>query len=75
MMPGNTTVNVLKSEVAKMPLKGKPACPYCGRPLTFVYGDVDRGHLGQKCYTCGKTSLVDMACMKAYRICDDAAAG
>jgi transposase-like protein len=45
-----------KSEIQKMTLKGKPACPYCRRPLTFVYSDVEKGHLSQKCGKCGKTS-------------------
>jgi transcription elongation factor Elf1 len=60
-----------KSDVQKMPLKRKPACPYCGKPLTFVYSDVEKGHLGQKCGKCGKPSMLDMETMEVYQIRDD----
>lgn len=42
-----------------MRLKGKPRCPYCHRPLIFIYEDVPRGHLNQKCGNCGKPSIID----------------
>lgn len=62
---------VKKSLVNRMPLKGKPSCPYCGKTLIFIYNDVKEGHLGQKCGKCGKVSILDIGSLKTYQIVDD----
>ena len=49
-------------------LKGKPKCPCCGKPLTFICGDVEKGHINQKCVNCGKPALIDMRTMEAVAI-------
>ena len=47
----------------RMKVKGKPKCPFCNRTLAFIYEDVPHGHLNQKCWKCGKTSVVDVQTM------------
>ena len=61
----NTITN---AEAQKYGLKGKPECPCCGKPLTFICKDVTGGHLNQKCGNCGKPSIVDMSTMEVKLI-------
>lgn len=61
---------VRKSQIQRMKLKGKPACPYCNKPLTFGYEDLS-GHANQKCPNCGRNSFVDFNQMVAYKIMED----
>ena len=51
--------SISPTELNRMKIKGKPRCPYCRKPLTFIYEDVPRGHLNQKCGNCGKPSIVN----------------
>lgn len=62
---------VNRSVVLNMPLKGKPPCPYCKKPLGFIYEDAE-GHINQKCPNCGRTSWVDLSTMTVYEITEDA---
>ena len=61
---------ISRKEVADPGVRGKPKCPYCRKPLTFVCNDVKGGHLNQKCGKCGKGSIVDMGTMEAIAIDD-----
>lgn len=70
MRRGENCRTVLKSQIQGMKLKGKPACPYCNKPLTFGYEDL-RGHANQKCPNCGRNSFVDFNQMVAYKIMED----
>lgn len=62
---------ISKTDLQRMKLKGKPKCPYCQKPLTFIYDDIEKGHLSQKCGNCGKSSVVDTATMEVF-VFDDA---
>jgi transcription elongation factor Elf1 len=55
----------------KMTLRGKPKCPWCEKPLLYVYSDAKEGHLNLKCKNCGKKVLLDLSTMIAYKIDDD----
>ena len=70
MVNDKYSIAVPKSYIKKMKLKGKPPCPYCGKPLIFGYEDL-RGHANQKCPNCRRNSFVDFDTMKAYRIAED----
>ena len=59
---------ITQEEVKVLGLKGKPKCPACHKPLTYVCGDVSGGHLNQKCGNCGRYALVDMMTMEALPI-------
>ena len=49
---------IKKSDVEKLKLKGKPKCPACGNPLSFVYeGSI--GYSSVKCRRCNQTSLIN----------------
>ena len=49
---------ITKKELSRMPLRGKPKCPHCRRPLTYVYEGA-RGYTGEKCSRCGSEYLVN----------------
>ena len=57
------------SEVMKMKLKGKPCCPHCGRPLTFIY-EGSTGFSGEKCERCRKKYLVNTETLEVVEIVD-----
>ena len=49
---------ITRSEVGKLRLKGKPKCPACGNPLSFVYeGSI--GFSSVKCKRCSRESLIN----------------
>ena len=49
---------ISQEEVRNVKLKGKPKCPACGTPLTFVYeGSI--GFSGEKCPRCKQRFLVN----------------
>ena len=57
------TRRISTGKLNRMKVKGKPRCPFCNRTLSFIYEDVPHGHLNQKCWKCGKTSVVDLQTM------------
>ena len=58
---------ITKDEVQKMRLKGKPLCPNCSIPLTFVYeGSI--GFSGEKCQRCKQTFLVNTETLQVMTI-------
>lgn len=61
------------SDLSKMKLKGKPRCPYCERPVSFVYADMPQGHISQRCPNCGHQVLVDVGSMTAHKVITTAA--
>ena len=58
---------ITKTEVNKMKLKGKPKCPSCDNPLTFVYEGA-KGMLGEKCPRCKQEFLIDTETLDVFRI-------
>ena len=50
-----------------MKLKGKPKCPSCDNPLTFVYEGA-KGMLGEKCPRCKQEFLIDTETLDVFRI-------
>lgn len=61
------TMMIAKSEVQKMKLKGKPKCPACGIPLTFIY-EGSTGFLGEKCPRCKQEYLVNTGTLEVIKI-------
>lgn len=55
-------------ELRKMKLKGKPKCPYCEKPVGFIYDDLPHGHISQLCPNCGRKVLVDVGTMTVHKI-------
>lgn len=58
---------ITRLEVDKMKLKGKPRCPACGNPLSFVY-EGSNGFSSMKCNKCSQVSLVNTGTLKAILI-------
>ncbi len=54
-----------------MNLRGKPKCPFCNRPLTYVYEGA-KGMTGEKCKKCGQEYLVDTETLEVIRILNQA---
>ena len=61
---------ITKSELSKMRLKGKPRCPHCKRPLTFVYEGA-KGYTGEKCSKCGSEYLVNTETLEVTRVLEE----
>ncbi len=58
---------ISQEEVRKMKLKGKPKCPICNTPLTFVYeGSI--GFSGEKCSRCKQRFLINTATLEVLMI-------
>lgn len=49
-------------------LKGKPKCPYCEKPVSFIYDDIPHGHISQICPNCRHRVLLDVGTMTAHKI-------
>lgn len=62
---------ITKKEVLRMNLRGKPKCPFCNRPLTYVYEGA-KGMTGEKCKKCGQEYLVDTETLEVIRILNQA---
>ena len=58
IMKGRTMTTITKNQVKRMKLKGKPRCPKCRNPLTFVYEGAT-GVIGVKCLRCNCETLVN----------------
>ena len=61
---------ITKSELLKLRLKGKPKCPHCKRPLTFVYEGAT-GYTGEKCSKCGQEYLVNNETLQVIRVLEE----
>lgn len=61
---GNT---ITKIELSKLRLRGKPKCPHCNRPLTYVYEGA-KGFTGEKCSKCGQEYLVNIETLEVTKI-------
>ena len=55
-------------DLSKLKLKGKPKCPYCGKPVSFIYDDLPHGHISQLCPNCGRKVMLDVGTMTAHKI-------
>ena len=55
-------------DLSKMKLRGKPRCPYCERPVSFIYADMPQGHISQRCPHCGHQVLVDVGSLTAHKV-------
>lgn len=44
--------------LGSMKLHSKPHCPWCNKPLIFLYGDFPSGVICVKCRTCGNLAAV-----------------
>ena len=58
---------IKRSEISKMKLKGKPKCPTCGLPLTYVY-EGSKGFSGEKCQRCKREYLVNTETLEVSKI-------
>ena len=58
---------IARNVVEQMKLKGKPRCPACGNPLSFVY-EGSTGYSSMKCNKCSQVSLVNTGTLKAVLI-------
>jgi transposase-like protein len=58
---------ITKTEIQKMKLKGKPKCPACKNPLSFVYeGSI--GFSSVKCKRCSRESLINTETLEVILI-------
>ena len=58
---------ITKQQLRQFKLKGKPKCPHCHIPLTFVYeGSI--GYSGEKCPRCRNEFLVDTETLDVIEI-------
>ena len=55
------------TDVQKLKLKGKPKCPACNPPLTFIY-EGSTGYSGVKCKRCGQEFLINTETLEVLRI-------
>lgn len=58
---------ISRDEVSKMALRGKPKCPICNRPLTYVY-EGSKGYSGEKCQQCKQEFLVNTETLEVLQI-------
>ncbi len=58
---------ITRSELMSMKLKGKPKCPLCNNPLTYVYEGA-KGFTSQKCHRCKQEFLVDTETLEVRQI-------
>ncbi len=58
---------IARSEVRKMKLRGKPKCPCCDIPLTFIY-EGSTGMSGEKCPRCKQEYLIDTETLEVIKI-------
>lgn len=58
---------ITKTEVNKMKLKGKPKCPACGIPLTFIF-EGSTGFSSEKCPRCKQEYLVNTGTLEVIKI-------
>jgi len=56
------------SDLYRMKLRGKPTCPYCGKVVSFIFDDVQTGHISQRCPNCNHRVLVDAKLMVAHKV-------
>ncbi len=49
---------ISEDEVRKLQLKGKPQCPFCRKPLNYLYEGA-HGPISEKCGSCGNRFLID----------------
>lgn len=61
---------ITKRELSKMRLRGKPKCPHCKRPLTFVYEGAT-GYTGEKCSKCGQEYLVNTETLQVTMVLEE----
>jgi transposase-like protein len=58
---------ITKAEIKKMKLKGKPKCPACNNPLSYVY-EGSTGFSSVKCKRCSRESLINTETLEAILI-------
>ena len=58
---------ITQEQLQDMKLKGKPKCPMCGIPLTFIY-EGSTGFSSEKCPRCKQEYLVDTGTLEVIRI-------
>ena len=58
---------IMLSELHQLRLKGKPRCPVCNTPLTYVY-EGSTGYSGEKCKRCNQEFLVNTETLEVFRI-------
>lgn len=56
------------SDLRHMKLRGKPRCPYCEKPVSFIYDDMPQGHFSQFCPNCGRQVFVDVRSLTAHKV-------
>ena len=58
---------ITRSELMNMKLKGKPKCPCCKNPLSYVYEGAT-GFTSQKCHRCKQEFLVNAETLEVTQI-------
>lgn len=58
---------ISEEEVKQLRLRGKPRCPFCKIPLTYVY-EGSSGFTNQKCERCRNSFLVDSGTLEVMLI-------
>jgi transposase-like protein len=58
---------ITQEEVKSMKLKGKPKCPVCDNPLTFIF-EGSTGFSGEKCSRCKREYLVNTETLEVIKI-------
>lgn len=58
---------ITQKQLHEMKLKGKPKCPACGIPLTFIY-EGSTGFSSEKCLRCKQEYLVDTGTLEVIKI-------
>lgn len=56
-----------ENAVMNLRLKGKPKCPACNLPLTFVF-EGTTGFISVKCSRCKKTSMINTETLDVHII-------
>lgn len=58
---------ITRKEVDRMRIKGKPKCPSCGNPFSYIF-EGSKGMTEEKCRRCKTTCLVDTETLEVIRI-------
>lgn len=67
MISDVTMLFATQKELESLKLKGKPKCPFCRKPLNYVY-EGTKGMTGEKCKLCGNSFLVNTETLKVSLI-------
>ena len=67
-LPAKIYRTVNNDTIGGMKLHSKPHCPWCDKPLVFLYGDLPSGAICIKCRTCGHLAFVTFPDLRIEKI-------